>query len=141
VTRAVLALAALVACHREASAPPNPDTFSGTLSLDGAPLALLACRPAHAVHVYVVVTTSRGELRFEDQQLYWNQQPLTCAKLDRSWGGGNRADGTSYWRGMLDVDCTGPSGHLAGRLDLDCGHITPAERAELDKNRREHPQR
>jgi hypothetical protein len=130
-------VAALLACSSREVRDPNPDKLTGTLALDGKPLALMACQPAHAVHTYVVVTTDRGALRFEDQQLSWSGEPLTCAKLDRSWGGGNRTDGSSYWRGMLDFDCTGPAGHLVGRLDLDCGHITAPERADLDRHRAE----
>ena len=87
-----------VACHREAAVDPNPDKLAGTLALDGKPLALVACRPAHAVHTYLVVETDRGALKFADQQLTWSGEPLTCSKLDRSWGGGNRPDGSSYWR-------------------------------------------
>jgi hypothetical protein len=45
------------------------------------------------------------------------------------------APNTYYWRGTLSFQCRGPSGEVAGDLDLDCGGITDAERANLDKQR------
>jgi hypothetical protein len=116
------------------------DVITGSITAAGQTVTPTACRPGHAVHTFVEVLTSAGKLRFEDQQLYWNPIPdavtrgdrLDCTKLDRSWGGGNRTDGTSYWRGTLDFTC----GPITGKLELDCGSITPAERAQLDGNRR-----
>ncbi len=126
---AVVAVA-LVACSR--SAPPAPATteVTGTLTVDGAPATLKACRPGHAVHVFVEVDTSAGTLRFGEGKLYWDGSELACTKLDRRWGGGVRADSSAYFRGTLAFDC----GKARGELTLDCGHITPEERAELDKN-------
>jgi hypothetical protein len=115
------------------------DVVTGSLLVDGQPAALGACRPGHAIHVFVELATSRGKLRFEDTKLYWNPAvdspdrgaELACRDLQRSWGGGNRADGTSYWRGTLMFDC----GSVKGNVTLDCGGITAAERAQLDQNR------
>lgn len=149
----VAALVCVLAACGDASEPPDlevlqpvragsgtPDRFTGVLAVDGKAARLEACRPGHTVHTFIEVVTSAGKLRFEDQRLYWNPNPaaitrgeqLDCKKLDRSWGGGNRTDGTSYWRGTLAFDC----GALTGDLVLDCGSITAAERAQLDGNRK-----
>ncbi|MEO8706470.1 MAG: hypothetical protein ABI867_40975 [Kofleriaceae bacterium] len=142
------ALAVVCACSSDPAPPAievvTPtgarDVFTGTITVAGKPGAPTACSPGHSVHTFVEVVTSAGKLRFEDQQLYWNPTPgaitrgdrLECTKLDRSWGGGNRSDGTSYWRGTLVFTC----GAITGDLDLDCGSITKEERAQLDANRR-----
>jgi len=150
----VLLLGASVACSNKSdpdqgsaasgSAPPaaTPDVLRGSISVDGEAATLTACRPGHAVHTYVDVATSKGTLRFEDGRLYWQQdssavsrgEELACDKLDRSWGGGFRTDGTAYWRGTLAFACRGPA-TIAGDLTLDCGHITAEERSQLDGNR------
>jgi hypothetical protein len=106
---------------------------SGTLTVDGKPARLTACRPGHAVHVFVEVDTTLGTLRFGEARLSWQGSEQTCQKLDRSWGGGVRRDGSAYFRGTLAFRC----GPLAGDLALDCGRITPAEAAELARNRAE----
>ena len=142
--RSALAVVAWAAgCGGTTSEPPTSsrDVFTGTLVVDGRPVALTGCRPGRSVHTFVEVVTAVGTLRFEDQRLYWNPVPdaitrgdlLTCSKLDRSWGGGNRGDGTSYWRGTLAFTCSGYSGDLV----LDCGDITATERAQLDANRKQ----
>lgn len=41
---------------------------------------------------------------------------LECTVLDRSRGGGQRADGTAYFRDMLDIDCHGASNAHVGKL-------------------------
>jgi len=149
----VLAIATLVACKDEPKAPdPGPvtspvrdtstDVVRGSLTVDGSAANLTACRPGHAVHTYVEVVTSKGRLRFEDTKLYWSAavdgvtrgDALDCDKLDRSWGGGVRTDGTAYWRGTLAFACKGAAA-IAGDLTLDCGNITAEERAQLDGNR------
>lgn len=104
---------------------------TGTLTVDGAPAQLARCRPGHAVFVFVEVDTTLGTLRFGDGKLAWQGSELTCQKLDRSWGGGVRRDGTAYFRGTLAFRC----GKLAGDLALDCGQISPQEGAELARNR------
>jgi hypothetical protein len=104
---------------------------TGTLTVDGAPAQLARCRPGHAVFVFVEVDTTLGTLRFGDGKLAWQGSELTCQKLDRSWGGGVRRDGTAYFRGTLAFRC----GKLAGDLVLDCGQISPQEGAELARNR------
>ena len=106
---------------------------TGTLTVDGKPARFTACRPGHAVHVFVEVDTTLGTLRFGDAKLSWQGSEQTCQKLDRSWGGGVRRDGSAYFRGTLAFRC----GTLEGDLALDCGHITPAEAAELARNRAE----
>ncbi len=130
------------------------DVVKGTLSVDGQPATLGACKPGHSVRPFVELVTSKGKLRFENQILYWNPEPsaitrgaqLGCTKLDRSWGGGVRmpGDGTAYWRGKLWFSCgaasPGSAGSdtqvmIAGELELDCGNITAKERAELDGKR------
>ncbi len=124
----------------------SADKLVGTLSLAGNPLALTACRVGRVQHVFVEVITAEGKLRFEDQQLHWNRDPapgirgkaLACEKLDRSWWGGNRPDGTSYFIGTLAFRCALPDAvPLVGELSLDCGDITAAERAKIDANRSE----
>lgn len=113
----------------------------GTLSLDGKPLAITKCRAGRGVTTYVELVTAAGKLRFEDKQLFWTKDDfgrgdkLECEKLDRSWGGGLRKDGTSYFRGHLIFVCRGPAGPLAGDVTVDCGGITAEEREQLDKNR------
>ncbi|HEY0990592.1 MAG TPA: hypothetical protein VGD80_26250 [Kofleriaceae bacterium] len=104
---------------------------TGTLTVDGAAARPVRCRPAHAVHVYVEVDTALGTLGFREGKLFWNGTEKACSKLDRSWGGGIRADGSAYFRGTLAFRCEG----LVGDLSLDCGQITPDEGAELAKNR------
>ncbi len=124
------------------------DVVKGSLTVDGKAVMLGACKPGHSVHPLVELITSAGKLRFEDQQLYWNAiadaptrgDKLTCKKLDRSWGGGVRlpGDGTSYWRGTLWFRCRAEgTGDLVGELELDCGNITPTERAQLDGKRQD----
>jgi len=104
---------------------------TGTLTVDGAPALLVRCRPGHAVNVFVEVDTTLGTLRFGDGKLAWQGVEQVCQKLDRSWGGGIRQDGTAYCRGTLSARF----GKLAGDLALDCGQISPAEGAELARNR------
>ena len=136
---AVVVSAASCGSTNEPPVVGSRDVVTGTLVVDGKPVALTGCKPGHSVHTFVEVVTASGKLRFEDQRLYWNPAPdaitrgelLTCGKLDRSWGGGNRADGTSYWRGTLVFACSGYTGDLV----LDCGDITATERAQLDANR------
>jgi hypothetical protein len=83
------------------------------------------------VHVFVEVDTPKGTLHFGEGKLAWNGSPVACSKLDRSWGGGVRRDGSAYFRGTLAFRCE----HVAGELSLDCGGITPEEGAELASNR------
>ena len=129
-TRAALAVVWLAgACSRPAPPAASAD-ITGTLTVDGAPAQLVACRPGHAVHVFVDVVSSTGTLRFGEGKLAWNGSPLTCSKLDRSWGGGIRRDGSAYFRGTLAFRCD----RIAGELTLDCGGITPEEGAELATN-------
>ncbi len=104
---------------------------TGTLTADGKLAWLTACRPGHAAHVFVEVDTTLGTLRFGDAKLSWQGSEQTCQKLDRSWGGGVRRDGSAYFRGTLAFRC----GTLEGDLVLDCGQVTPAEAAELARNR------
>lgn len=118
------------ACGQPEPSPATRDV-TGTLSFDGAPAQLVRCRPGHAVNVFVEVDTSVGTLRFGDGALSWRGGEQTCQKLDRSWGGGVRRDGTAYFRGTLSFRC----GTLAGDLTLDCGQISPQEGAEIAKNR------
>ena len=112
-----------------ASGPP--DVITGTIVDDGVAITPTACRVVRETVLVVEAITPRGTLRFANAQLVWKGSALACTKLDRSWGGGSRTDGTHYWRGMLDFVC----GTVTGKLELDCGGITPAERAQLDKNR------
>jgi hypothetical protein len=114
------------ACSKPAPQPANADV-TGTLTVDGAPAQLVACRPGHAVHVFVDIDSAKGTLRFGEGTLAWNGSPLTCSKLDRSWGGGIRRNGSAYFRGTLAFRCD----RIAGDLALDCGGITPEEGAEL----------
>lgn len=113
-----------------------PDVITGAIVDNGVAITPTACRvlrePISGQTVLVVeAITPRGTLRFANAQLVWKGSVLACTKLDRSWGGGSRTDGTHYWRGMLDFVC----GAVTGKLELDCGGITPAERAQLDANR------
>jgi len=127
-----LAVAWLAGACSQAEPPPvHGADVTGTLVFDGAPARLAGCRPGHAVHVFVEIDTTLGTLRFADGTLAWRGAELACEKLDRSWGGGMRRDGSAYFRGSLAFRC----GALTGDLALDCGHITPQESAELARNR------
>jgi len=116
---------------------------TGTLSVGGEALSPLTCRPGRAAHAFVEVVSPKGILRFEDRALFWTADVNAVGaapssrggKLDRSWGGGSRPDGSSYWRGILVFECTlGPT-VVRGDLDLDCGNITAEERQQLDGQR------
>ena len=127
---------------------PAPDTVTGSIVVDGATLTPTGCRVGREAHLFVEAITPRGTLRFANAQLVWNNTLLACTKLDRSWGGGSRTNGTHYWRGMLDFVC-GPvteaseavrpsrarDGTITGKLELECGGVTATERAQLDANR------
>lgn len=130
---------------------PVPDRIEGTLTLDGKPLAITACRPGRDPQLYVDLVTASGALRFvsgEAERLFWNPrpdantrgEPISCAIPHRSWGGGTRKDGAAYFRGELAFSCPGAPGTLEGTLEgkvsLDCGDIRPAEREGLDEQRR-----
>lgn len=127
-----------------ASGAVSTDIVKGELFVDGKRTTLDECRPGRAVHTFVEVATPVGKLRLEDGRAYWHSHPksplrgdeLSCEKLDRSWGGGTRTDGTSYWRGTIDLRCTAPVA-LKGRLELECGNITADERRQLDGNRKD----
>jgi len=138
-----LALVLLVAASCGKSVPARPPEVTGTLVVGGETLSPLSCRPGRAVHTFVEVRSPKGILRFEDKALYWTDDAnavgagtrLTCGKLDRSWGGGSRPDGSSYWRGILVFECMNGETPLKGDLDLDCGNITAQERQQLDGQR------
>lgn len=142
----------LVGCNSSTEAPAtaetpgksNPtDKLAGSLTVGDAAAKLVACKPGHRERVFLDVVTSLGKLRFENMNLYWTPTAdspdrgvqLECKRLDRSWGGGIRSDGSAYWRGTLDFTCTNGATAVAGKLDLDCGMITMEERAQLDQNR------
>ncbi|MBA3465533.1 MAG: hypothetical protein H0T46_36710 [Deltaproteobacteria bacterium] len=134
-------LLALAACK---SATPSNEV-TGTLTLEGATVTVTKCRPERGADgVYVVLETPKSALRFEGKKLWWNRDDpegfapgaaLECKRLDRSWGGGSRLDGTSYWRGTLSFECSDGPKTATGDLTLDCGNITPEERASLDAQR------
>jgi hypothetical protein len=127
-----LAVACLAsACSKPAPVVADGPEITGTLSVGGAPVELVRCRPGHAVNVFVEVDTTLGTLHFGDGKLSWQGSEQACQKLDRSWGGGVRRDGTTYFRGTLSFRCDKVTGDLA----LDCGQITPQEAAELARNR------
>ena len=134
----------LVACDKKSKSKPPSREVTGALELDGKPLDITRCAAGRGVTTYVELITASGKLRFEDKQLFWSAsdpgrgEPLQCDKLDRSWGGGLRKDGTSYFRGHLIFVCRGPSGQsITGDLQLDCGAITADERQQLDKNQQD----
>ena len=127
--RALAVVSLAGACSKPAPRPAGTDV-TGTLTVDGAPAEFVACRPGHAVHVFVEVDTLKGTLRFGEGKLSWNGSPLACSKLDRSWGGGIRGNGSAYFRGTLAFRCD----RIAGELSLDCGGITAEEGAELANN-------
>ncbi len=138
-----LALVLLIAAGCDKTAPARPPEVTGTLVVGGETLVPLSCRPGRAVHTFVDVRSPKGILRFEDRELYWAADAnavgagtkLTCTKLDRSWGGGSRPDGSVYWRGILVFECSAGETPLKGDLDLDCGNITAEERQQLDGQR------
>jgi hypothetical protein len=134
-------LALLVcACSSKPSAPA--DKISGTLERNGTPLAIERCLAGRGATTFVELVTPEGKLRFEEAQLFWTDDraavsrgtALACEKLDRSWGGGQRTDGTSYFRGMLDFRCTG-AGSFTGKVEIECGKLTAEERKSLDEGR------
>ncbi len=136
-----IALVLAIGCSKREEPPPAPSPGSaaapavkieGTLTIGGAPAPITACRPGHGVTTFVELVTAAGTLRFENKQLAWNGEVLACTKLDRSWGGGTRPDGTAYWRGTLRFECD----RAPGDVTVDCGGITPTERAQLDANRK-----
>jgi hypothetical protein len=137
---ALLLALSLVACNRE-KRHAAPKDVQGTLSIEGKAVDVTACRAGRGVTTYVELVTGLGKLRFEDQKLYWSEQDfgkgdeLACEKLDRSWGGGMRKDGTAYFRGHLIFACKGAPGAITGDVTVDCGRITPEERAQLDQGR------
>ena len=126
--------------------PAVPDQLSGTLTLDGKPLAMVKCRPGRDTSIYVDLVTSAGVLRYVpyDPQLFWNPRSdstergaaMPC-RLRRSWGGATRPDGTTYFRGQLIFSCKSEAGTLAGDVTLDCGNISPIERKLLDAGRQQ----
>ena len=125
-----------------------PDKIEGTLALDGRPLEILRCRPGHEGTVYVDLVTAAGALRFvsgETERMFWNPRPeanergapIECSIPHRSWGGTRRPeDGTTYFRGELAFSCRGVPGAIEGKVSLECGNISPFERALLDDGRR-----
>ncbi|CAN5906338.1 hypothetical protein BH11MYX3_BH11MYX3_43520 [soil metagenome] len=137
-----LMLVALAACSKSA---PASTEVTGTFEVKGASATVTGCRPDHDIDgTYVVLETTAGALRFTNKQLWWNGDDpkgfakgavLDCTRLDRSWGGGLRQDGTSYWRGTLSFDCHDGPHTFTGNLTIDCGNITAEERASLDKQR------
>ncbi len=139
---ALLGSSGLAACKNRDRATASPEV-QGTLALDGKPLVVTRCMPGRGVTTFVELATAVGKLRFEDRQLFWNRDiaavtrgdRLECEKLDRSWGGGQRPDGSSYFRGTLDFRCIGTVGALVGNVTADCGQITAEERRSLDENR------
>lgn len=159
----LLVLLASAGCRDEASAPaapagsaaalppdppPQPDKIVGALTVDGVGQTLTTCRTGRATTTYVELVTAAGILRFENRKLWWRTDPgavtagtaLDCPRLERSWGGGARADGSAYFRGRLIFDCRGVAGPagvpvVRGDVSVDCGRITAAERRELDRNR------
>ncbi|MGN6110676.1 MAG: hypothetical protein ACTHU0_36575 [Kofleriaceae bacterium] len=161
-SRLALLLVAVAACKggkRADEQPPAPsdlgsataptgaaaDQIHGELKIAGQPVAIAACRPGRGTTTFVELVTASGKLRFEDRQLFWTADrasasrgdPLACTRLERSWGGGSRLDGTAYFRGRLVFACTGAPGAIEGDVSVDCGGITPDERRGLDANRQQ----
>jgi hypothetical protein len=130
--RWLVAVGFAVACSKAGSRAAHGE-LAGSLTVDGVSAALARCRPGHDAHVFVEVDTSLGVLRFGSGKLSWNASELACEKLDRSWGGGVRGDGSAYFRGTLAFRCGG----LVGDLALDCGGITQEEAAELSHRHRD----
>ncbi len=138
---------AAVAPADAAPRPAVPDKIEGTLTLGGKPLEVTRCRPGRDGSLYLDLVTAAGALRFvggEATRMYWNPRPdaaergaaIECSIPHRSWGGGTRADGSSYFRGELAFSCRGPAGAFEGKLSADCGNISPLERNLLDESRR-----
>jgi hypothetical protein len=143
----------LVACRGEKQDAPDragpgdaaprpvvPDAITGKLALDGKPLAITACGPGRDGSIFVDLVTAAGTLRwvaYEDHRMFWNGAPLDCGQVGRSWGGGTRPDGTTYFRGRLIFSCKGAVGTLDGDVTLDCGNIDSFERKKLDENRQQ----
>ncbi|MBA3541740.1 MAG: hypothetical protein H0T79_19150 [Deltaproteobacteria bacterium] len=137
---------------------PTPATAPSTLTIDGAAIAVTGCRAGlnarrdgialDLVLAKATPTAGIARLRFTRQRLHAaatsdgldDGTELECTKLDRSWGGGARADGTYYWRGFLDFRCTQGTHQLVGRQELACGDPTPEEKASLDHQRDLHRQ-
>src|SRR5262245_3941779 len=115
VSKALL-LVALAGCQKEPSEPaesPSEGAFGAILLNSRDVVEPTSCTPAFGPSgAFIVVDTPRGQLRFEDKRLFWNPDVaspeagsgLTC-KLDCSWSGGHRDNGTAYWSGMLSFDC------------------------------------
>jgi hypothetical protein len=151
----VLALLGAGACRshdpptaqRDEVVPPPPrlaggDRLTGVLRVGEHAVALTGCHAGKVEHVFVDVLTAEGTLRFQEEELYWNREAdgtrgprLDCSKLDRSWGGINRDDGTSVFRGALAFRCTLGATAVTGDLEVECGQLTADERARLDLDR------
>jgi hypothetical protein len=139
-----LVVVALAGCPK--SSEPVDGAF-GTIVVDGKQTAPTRCSPGYIGRdVYLELATPLGQLRFKDKSLVWNDELLDCKTLDPDWAGGHRDNGTAYLRGTLAFDCAtrdpAPAiqtdyevHHLRGELRIDCGQITPEERASLDRNR------
>ena len=135
--RAAAGLFAL-ACACSSSKPTKNPEITGTLTFNGKAVTSMQCRAGAAVHIFVDIVTPDGVLHLEDKQLSFNGgPPLACDKLDRSWGGGRRPDNSAYWRGTLAFKCVAEKTEIVGDLVLDCGNITPVERAQLDGQRKD----
>ncbi|MFN0251122.1 MAG: hypothetical protein ACKV2T_29880 [Kofleriaceae bacterium] len=140
--RAFVVVLIASACNR--TTPATPD-IAGSLSIHGVDVSsTMKCQPGAAVHIFVDIVTPEGTLRFEDQKLRLDGEELRCDKLDRSWNGTRRPDGTAYWRGTLAFDCSKRAasgstepGAIKGDLQLACGGITLEERAQLDRAQRD----
>jgi hypothetical protein len=143
--RSAVVLLIVAACGGKSDEPPQPtagsgsqrtgpnDKLTGSVEIAGKPATLRTCTPGRAVHTYVDIATSAGTLRFDNGELSLDGARLACDRLDRSWGAGARSDGTSYFRGKLDFAC----GTVIGKLDLECGGLTTAERLQLESNRQD----
>jgi len=147
-----LVVVALAGCPKPSE--PVEGAF-GTIVVDGKETAPTRCSPGYIGRdVYLELATPLGQLRFQDKGLQWNDvvgspahgETLDCKTLDPDWAGGRRDNGTAYLRGTLVFDCVSfdPAPaieheqhihQLRGDLRIDCGHITPEERAALDRNR------
>ncbi|MBL0213655.1 MAG: hypothetical protein IPQ07_07220 [Myxococcales bacterium] len=135
---------ALAAAACGNTSPAASKEVQGTLVIAGETVTVTKCRPDHGLSTYVVLENAKGAVRFEDKRMFWSSRDpegttqghaLDCTKLDRSWGGGVRLDNTAYWRGTLAFECKDGATPITGQLTLDCGNITPEERASLDQQR------
>ncbi|MCX5744100.1 MAG: hypothetical protein NT062_16550 [Proteobacteria bacterium] len=146
----IIAWVALVGCDPDAPRPlrgPVETRTIGALTIEGVATSITGCAVganARNDGTYLDLFYADAQrLRFTRGELHASPSAdddgsvLACTKLDRKWQAGLRAQGGGYWRGFLDVRCTGAR-QVEGRIEVTCGQPTAAELELLDRERAAH---